>query len=88
MVSLRRLPIRKSLARKQTKRFDSKVFLTNVGAGRTVRHFRPQQVVFSKGDGAEAVPGEFDSNVLTGKQVVLNLGTVKGQSGTCPAIRC
>jgi len=55
MVSLRRLPTRKSLARRQTYLFDPKVFLANVGAGRTVRHYRPKQAIFSQGDRAEAV---------------------------------
>jgi CRP/FNR family transcriptional regulator, cyclic AMP receptor protein len=55
MVSLRRLPTRKSLAQKQTKAFDPKVFLANVGAGRTVRHYRPKQAIFSQGDRADAV---------------------------------
>src|SRR5208337_3513080 len=55
MVSLRRLPTRKSLARRQTNLFDPKVFLANVGAGRTVRQYRPKQAIFSQGDRAEAV---------------------------------
>ena len=55
MVSLRKLPTRKSLAQKQTKLFDPKVFLASVGAGRTVRHYRPKQAIFSQGDRADAV---------------------------------
>jgi CRP/FNR family transcriptional regulator, cyclic AMP receptor protein len=55
MTSLRRLPIRKSLAHRQTKRFDPKIFLANVGVGRTVRHYRPKQAIFSQGDRADSV---------------------------------
>lgn len=55
MVSLRKLPTRKSLARKQTKLFDPKVFLASVGAGRTLRHYLPKQAIFSQGDPADAV---------------------------------
>ncbi len=55
MVSLRRLPTRKSLTQKQTTLFDPKVFLANVGAGRTVRQYRPKQAIFSQGDRADAV---------------------------------
>ena len=55
MTSLRRLPpTRKSRAQKQAKLFDSKVFLTNVGVGRTVQQYRPKQVIFSQGDHADA----------------------------------
>ncbi len=55
MPSIRRLPTRKALARKQTKLFDAKAFLANAGAGRTVRRYRPKQAIFSQGDRAEAV---------------------------------
>ena len=55
MTSLRRLPTRKSLPQKQAKLFDSKVFLANVGAGRTVEQHRPKQAIFSQGDRADAV---------------------------------
>jgi CRP/FNR family transcriptional regulator, cyclic AMP receptor protein len=55
MTSLRRLPTRKSRAQKQAKLFDSKVFLANVGAGRTAQHYRPKQAIFSQGDRADAV---------------------------------
>jgi CRP/FNR family cyclic AMP-dependent transcriptional regulator len=55
MTSLRRLPpTRKSRAQKQAKLFDSKVFLANVGVGRTVQQYRPKQVIFSQGDHAAA----------------------------------
>jgi CRP/FNR family transcriptional regulator, cyclic AMP receptor protein len=55
MTSLRRLPTRKSLGQKQGKLFDSKIFLANVGAGRTVQQYRPKQAIFSQGDRADAV---------------------------------
>jgi CRP/FNR family transcriptional regulator, cyclic AMP receptor protein len=56
MTSLRRLPpTRKSRARKQAKPFDARVFLANVGAGRTVQQYRPKQAIFSQGDRADAV---------------------------------
>ena len=55
MTSLRRLPTRKNRARKQANLFDSKVFLANAGAGRTVQHYRPKQAIFSQGDCADAV---------------------------------
>ena len=55
MVSLRKLPTRKSLARKETKLFDPTAFLASVGLGRTLRHYRPKQAVFSQGDPADAV---------------------------------
>jgi CRP/FNR family transcriptional regulator, cyclic AMP receptor protein len=55
MTSLRRLPTRKSFAQKQPKLFDSRVFLANVGAGRTVQQYRPKQAIFSQGDRADAV---------------------------------
>ena len=55
MVSLRKLHTRKSLARKETKLFDPTAFLASVGLGRTLRHYRPKQAVFSQGDPADAV---------------------------------
>jgi CRP/FNR family transcriptional regulator, cyclic AMP receptor protein len=55
MVSLRKLPTRKSLARKETKLFDPTFFLANVGRGRTLRRYRTKQAVFSQGDRADAV---------------------------------
>ena len=54
MASLRRLPTRRSLAQKKAKPFDAKVFLANVGAGRTVQQYRPKQAIFSQGDRADA----------------------------------
>jgi CRP/FNR family transcriptional regulator, cyclic AMP receptor protein len=55
MTSLRRLPMRKSHPQKQAKPFDSKIFLADVGAGRTVQQYRPKQAIFSQGDRADAV---------------------------------
>ena len=79
MVSLRRVPTRKSLAQKQIKLFDPKVFLSTGGAGRTVRHYRPRQAVFSQGDRADAVffiqEGKVRLTVLSkqGKEATLAL---------------
>ena len=55
MTSLRRLPTRKNRAQRQANLFDANVFLANVGAGRTVQHYRPKQAIFSQGDRADAV---------------------------------
>ena len=48
------VPTRKNRAQEQAKLFDSKVFLANVGAGRTVQQYRPKQAIFSQGDRADA----------------------------------
>jgi CRP/FNR family transcriptional regulator, cyclic AMP receptor protein len=42
-------------AQKPTKPFDPKAFLTSVGIGRTVNHYRPNQTIFSQGERAEIV---------------------------------
>ena len=55
MIPIRKLPTRKSLSQKQAKPFNLKVFLATVGAGRTVRQYRPKQAIFSQGDRADAV---------------------------------
>jgi CRP/FNR family transcriptional regulator, cyclic AMP receptor protein len=55
MVSMRKLPTRKSLVQGQTTLFNPKVFLASVGAGRTARHYHPKQAIFSQGDRADAV---------------------------------
>lgn len=79
MVSLRRLPPRKSFAQKEAKLLDPKVFLANVGAGRTIRHYRPKQAIFSQGDRADAVfyiqEGKVKLSVLSkqGKEVTIAL---------------
>jgi CRP/FNR family transcriptional regulator, cyclic AMP receptor protein len=52
---LRRLPTRRRPARNKANFFDPKVFLANVGAGRTVRQYRPKRAIFSQGDRADAV---------------------------------
>ncbi len=76
---LRRLPTRKSLAGKQPAPFDSKVFLESVGAGRTVRHYRPKQAIFSQGDRSDAVfyirEGKVRVSVLSkqGKEATIGL---------------
>ena len=54
MVSRRKLPTGKS-TQKQAKLFDTKGFLASVGAGRTVRRYRPKQAIFLQGDRADAV---------------------------------
>jgi CRP-like cAMP-binding protein len=79
MVSLRKLPPRKSLVQKQTKIFDPKVFLASVGAGRGVHHYRPKQAIFSQGDRADAVfyirEGKVKLSVLSkqGKEATIAL---------------
>ena len=55
MVSLRRSQTPKKLAKKTNKRFDPKVFLSTIGGGRSVTHYRPKQAIFSQGDRADAV---------------------------------
>jgi CRP/FNR family cyclic AMP-dependent transcriptional regulator len=55
MAPTRRLLTPKSLSRARLKLFDSKNFLSTVGAGRSVRHYRPKQAIFSQGDRADAV---------------------------------
>jgi CRP/FNR family transcriptional regulator, cyclic AMP receptor protein len=55
MPSLRRLPAQQRRARKQTKVFDPKAFLTKAGLGRTVHRYRPKQAIFSQGERADTV---------------------------------
>jgi len=76
MTSLYRLPTRKSRAQKQAKFFDSKVFLSNVGVGRTVQRYHPKQVIFSQGDRANAV-----FYILEGK-VKLSVLSKQGKEAT------
>jgi len=80
MALLRRLPIRKSLAQKQTNLFDPKVFLANVGLGRTVQHYRPKQAIFSQGDRADAV-----FYIQEGK-VKLSVLSKQGKEATIPLL--
>jgi len=78
MVSLRRLPTRKSLA-KRIKPFDPRVFLSTAGVDRTVHHYRPKQAIFSQGDRADAVfyiqEGKVKLSVLSkqGKEATIAL---------------
>jgi CRP/FNR family transcriptional regulator, cyclic AMP receptor protein len=55
MPSHRRLPKRLRLGRKPASRFDPQAFLANAGIGRTVHHYRQNQVVFSQGERADVV---------------------------------
>jgi len=55
MGPLPRLSKRKDLTQKYAKLFDPELFLSNVGAGRTVHHYRPKQAIFSQGEPADAV---------------------------------
>jgi CRP/FNR family transcriptional regulator, cyclic AMP receptor protein len=79
MVTPRKLPTRKSHARKQRKPFDPNVFLAQVGPGRSVQHYRPKQAIFSQGDPANAVfyvqAGKVRLSVLSkqGKEATLAL---------------
>jgi CRP/FNR family transcriptional regulator, cyclic AMP receptor protein len=72
---LTRLPRRPT----QTKRFEPRVFLANVGVGRTIRHYRPKQAIFSQGDRADAVffvqEGKVRLSVLSkqGKEATITL---------------
>jgi Cyclic nucleotide-binding domain len=50
---LRRLPSRQRSAEEPTKPFDPKAFLANPSAGRTLRHYKPKQAVFSRGERAD-----------------------------------
>jgi CRP-like cAMP-binding protein len=50
-----RLPSRQRSAKEPSKLFDPKAFLANPGAGRTLRHYRPKQAVFSQGERADTV---------------------------------
>jgi CRP-like cAMP-binding protein len=79
MDSLRRLPTRRRPARNQANLFDPKVFLANVGDGRTVLQYRPKQAIFSQGDRADAVfyiqEGRVRLSVLSkqGKEATIEL---------------
>jgi len=55
MILPRRLLVRKSRARGQFKIFDPKVFLSTVGVGKSLQHYRSKQAIFSQGDSADAV---------------------------------
>jgi CRP/FNR family transcriptional regulator, cyclic AMP receptor protein len=53
--SPRRPLLRKLLALKSSRPFDSKAFLAQAGIGRTVGHFSPKQKIFSQGDRTDSV---------------------------------
>ena len=55
MPSPSRLPSRQRSVQEPSKLFDPKVFLANAGAGRTLRHYRPKQAIFSQGERADTV---------------------------------
>ena len=55
MQSPRKFPPRLPRRSTQTKSFEPRVFLANIGVGRTIRHYRPKQAIFSQGDRADAV---------------------------------
>lgn len=75
----RRLPTRKSLAQKKTKRFDPKTFLAAVAPGGVIREYRPKEPILSQGDRADAVfyiqEGKVKLSVLSkqGKEATLAL---------------
>ncbi|MGC2016896.1 MAG: Crp/Fnr family transcriptional regulator [Candidatus Acidiferrales bacterium] len=50
-----RLPGRQRSAQKSSEPFDPSAFLAKVGAGRTLRHYRPKQAIFSQGEPADTV---------------------------------
>jgi CRP/FNR family transcriptional regulator, cyclic AMP receptor protein len=50
-----RLPSRQGRADKPSKPFNPHIFLANAGVGRTVRHYRPKQAIFSQGEPADTV---------------------------------
>jgi CRP-like cAMP-binding protein len=55
MLSPRKFPTRLPRRPAQTKLFDPRIFLATAGVGRTIRHYRPKQAIFSQGDHADAV---------------------------------
>lgn len=55
MPSPSRLPSRQRSVQEPSKLFDPKAFLANAGAGRTLRHYRPKQAIFSQGERADTV---------------------------------
>ena len=55
MQAVRRSPKRQFRGSKLIRLFDPKEFLTNAGLGRTVRKFKPRQIIFSQGDASDAI---------------------------------
>jgi CRP/FNR family cyclic AMP-dependent transcriptional regulator len=49
------LPKRQPGGRKPSKSFDPNEFLTSAGLGRTVRRYKPRELIFSQGENADAV---------------------------------
>ena len=50
-----RSPSRQRSAQEPSNLFDPKAFLANAGSGRTLRHYRPKQAIFSQGERADTV---------------------------------
>ncbi len=55
MQAVRRSPKRQIRGSKLIRLFDPNEFLANAGLGRTVRKFKPRQIIFSQGDASDAV---------------------------------
>ena len=55
MPAVRRLSRRQRSSQKLATPFDPRVFLANVGIGRTVREYSPKQAIFSQGEPADSV---------------------------------
>lgn len=55
MPSPSRMPSRQRSSQEPSNLFDPKIFLANAGAGRTLRHYRPKQAIFSQGERADTV---------------------------------
>jgi CRP/FNR family cyclic AMP-dependent transcriptional regulator len=79
MPSPRKPPPRPRGRKNQARLFDPKVFLARAGLGRTIRHYRAKQIVFSQGERADAVfylqEGRVKLSVLSkqGKEATISL---------------
>ena len=79
MQSVRRSPKRLPRDSKRIRRFDPVEFLANAGLGRTVRNYKPRQIIFSQGDASDAVfyiqEGRVRLSVLSkqGKEATIGL---------------
>jgi CRP/FNR family transcriptional regulator, cyclic AMP receptor protein len=79
MQSVRRSSKRQPRGFKFIREFDPKEFLANAGLGRTVRKYKPRQVIFSQGDASDAVfyiqEGRVRLSVLSkqGKEATIGL---------------
>lgn len=49
------MPVKKTDNGKSVKKFDAKLFLTSVGAGRRSIEYKPEEFIFRQGDAADAV---------------------------------